>query len=90
MLPGPAGALPDEEIEALRRIVRLVCTSLTLVGVCGRARRAAAAAADESDLFEFCLAADMKADAAAVAALGFTVDEFRGYKRAAYVSVGWS
>lgn len=86
--PGPAGALPDEEIDALRRRVRFVCSSATFVGVCGRARSAAAAAADESDLFGFCLEADMKADAAAVAALGFTVAEVEGYERVADVSVG--
>lgn len=77
--PGPLGPLPEEETEALRRAVRFVCTSPTLVGVCGRARSAAAAAADESDLFGLCLAADMKAEAAAVAALGFTDAEVWGY-----------
>ncbi len=84
---GPAGALPIEEIEELRRMVRFVCTSLTLVGVCGRARSAAAAAAEESDLLGFCLEADMKADAAAVAALGFTVAGVRGYGKMAHVSI---
>ena len=60
----------------------MVCTSPTLVGVCGRARRAAAAAAEERDLLGFCFAADMNADAAAVAALGFAVAaEVEGYGR---------
>lgn len=74
----PFGALPEEDTEALRRMVRFVCTSATFVGVWGRARRAAAAAAEESALFGFWLAADMKADAAAVVALGFAVAGFRG------------
>ena len=78
--PAPPVALPVEEMEALRRRERFVWTSATLVGVCGRARRAAAAAADERDLGGFCFAADMKADAAAVAAFGFAVaGEVGGY-----------
>ncbi len=71
--------LPEEDTEALRRAVRFVCTSATFVGVWGRARRAAAAAAEDSALFGFWLVADMKADAAAVVALGFAVAEFKGY-----------
>lgn len=44
-----SGAVPEEDMDALRRMVRLVWTSETLVGVVGRARRAAAAAADDKD-----------------------------------------
>jgi hypothetical protein len=65
-------SLPAELMLALRRRVRLVWTSATLVGVMGRARRAAAAAADESELDVFG-SRRVKADAAAVAAFGFAV-----------------
>ncbi len=63
-------------MEALRRIVRFVWTSATLVGVIGRARRAAAAAAADSEglLSRFLL----KTAAAAVAALGLTVAAVSG------------
>jgi hypothetical protein len=74
------GPLPDEDIEELRRMVRLVCTSATLVGDNGRARRAAAAAADDSARFGFWLLDAMKAAAAAVeAALGLAVLTASGY-----------
>lgn len=66
-------ALAVDDTDGLRRMVRFVWTSATLVGVCGRARRAAAAAAEDSDLFWFWPEADMKAAAAAVEALGLTV-----------------
>lgn len=49
----PPGALLDEDADALRRTVRFVRTSATFVGVWGRARRAAAAAAEERALFGF-------------------------------------
>lgn len=48
-LPEASGAVPEEDMDALRRMVLLVWTSETLVGVAGRARRAAAAAADDKD-----------------------------------------
>ena len=71
-----SGAEPDDEIEALRRIVRFVWTSATLVGVIGRERRAAAAAAADKDgLASRCL---LNTAAAAVAALGSAVAELRG------------
>lgn len=66
-------ALPTDDIDGLRRIVRFVWTSATFVGVCGRARSAAAAAADDNALFGFWLLDAMKAAAAAVEALGFAV-----------------
>lgn len=59
---------PSEEREALRRCVRFVWTAETSVGVAGRARRAAAAAADER----------LYAETAAVAALGLTVAAVSG------------
>ena len=45
-------ALPVEATDALRRTVRFVCTSATRVGVVGRARRAAAAAAADKEGFD--------------------------------------
>lgn len=65
--------------DALRRMVRLVWTSATLVGVIGRDRRAAAAAADdklEGDAWR------IKAEAAAVVAFGFAVAAVRGCREA--------
>ena len=57
--------VPSDEIEELRRIVRLVWTAATLVGGVGKALRAAAAAADESERLLY-------AETAAVAAPGLT------------------
>lgn len=61
--------------EALLLRARFDWTSATLVGVVGRALRAAAAAADDNE-FEGSLR--MKAEAAAVAAFGFAVSLVRG------------
>ena len=77
-LPHVSGVLrpADDDCDALLRSVRFVCSSATLVGVLGRALRAAAAAAalrealpDERRL---------KADAAAVAAFGLAVEALKG------------
>lgn len=59
-------------------MVRLVCTSPTLMGVVGLERRAAAAAADDSEVFEL---RRPNTAAAAVAALGSAVAEVKGYGR---------
>ena len=48
----PALELPMEDVEPVLLIIRLVWTSATEVGLIGRDRRAAAAAADDSDTFE--------------------------------------
>jgi hypothetical protein len=77
--PGlPLSRLPVDDSDGLRRATRLDWTSATLVGVMGRALKAAAAAADESEG-----GADwsrrMKAEAAAVAAFGFAVCLVRGW-----------
>lgn len=56
-------------------MVRLVCTSPTLMGVVGLERRAAAAAADDSEVFEL---RRPNTAAAAVAALGSAVAEVKG------------
>lgn len=72
-LAAAEAALPIEDIDGLRRDVRFVWTWETLVGVCGRARSAAAAAADDRALFGFGLLEAIKAAAAAVEALGFAV-----------------
>jgi hypothetical protein len=69
-------AVPLDETEPFRRRFRLVCTSATLVGVAGRALRAAAAAAEESDRFG--LLVRLKTARAAVAAFGFAVAVVRG------------
>lgn len=69
--PEASGAVPAEDRDALRRIVRLVWTSATLVGVAGRARRAAAAAAEERDCC--CGSRRLKTAAAAMVALGLAV-----------------
>lgn len=74
--PAWAASEPLDETEPLRRTVRFVWTSATLVGVCGRALSAAAAAADESEGGPD--SRRLKADRAAVAAFGFAVDEVRG------------
>lgn len=76
----PLSRLPAEEIDALRRLVRFVWTSATLVGVWGRARRAAAAAAEERLCDEVWR---VKAEAAAVAAFGFAVAAVRGCREMA-------
>jgi len=64
-----------DETEALRRRVRFVWTAPTSVGVCGRALSAVAAAAAESDGLD---SRRLKAETAAVAALGFAVAVVRG------------
>lgn len=69
--------LARDDTEALRRTERLGWTSATRVGAIGRARKAAAAAADDKELVNS--RRFMKADAAAVAALGFAVWALRGY-----------
>lgn len=66
----------DEDRDALLRVVLFVWTSATLVGVMGRALRAAAAAAA---LNEAVLdSRRVKAEMAAVAALGLAVEALRG------------
>lgn len=77
---GSLSRLACDDADGLLRWARLVCTSATLVGVCGRARRAAAAAADESEALE---SRRIKADAAAVAALGLAVSLVRGCRPSA-------
>lgn len=79
--PGRAGVsgvvLPmDDDRDALLRVFLFVWTSATFVGVVGRALRAAAAAAA---LREAVLdSRRVKAEMAAVAALGFAVEALRG------------
>lgn len=71
--------LPDiDDTDGLRRMVRLDCTSATLVGVMGRALRAAAAAAEDKDGFDW---RRINADAAAVAAFESAESRVRGYER---------
>jgi hypothetical protein len=48
----PAFELPIEDVEPVLRSILLVWTSATDVGVVGKDRNAAAAAADDSDAFE--------------------------------------
>jgi hypothetical protein len=67
--------LPTDETDPLRRRVRLVWTAATLVGVVGRALRAAAAAAEDRFGVD---PLRLKAEAAAVAAFGFAVAAVRG------------
>lgn len=67
--------LPIEDIEPYLRSIRLVWTSATDVGVVGRARRAAAAAAEDSALFDAWFF--KKAWAAAVAAEGSAFSPLR-------------
>ena len=64
-----------EAADALRRTDRFVCTSATRVGVIGRERRAAAAAAAEREAFE---SWRLKTAAAAVVALGLAVAAVSG------------
>lgn len=66
----------DEDREALLRAFLFVWTSATLVGVVGRALRAAAAAAALSEAVLD--SRRVKAEMAAVAALGFAVEALRG------------
>lgn len=72
----PEAALPTDDMDPCRRIVLLVSTTETSIGVVGRDRSAAAAAADESDDVEARLL--RKAWVAAVVAEGFAVDAFSG------------
>lgn len=77
--PGLASApLTDEEMDALRRRVRFVWTSATLVGVVGRALRAAAAAAALSEGVDDLRRVSVKAERAADAAEGFAVEALSG------------
>lgn len=66
-----------DEVDSARRSILFVWTSATDVGLVGRARKAAAAAADEREALEAWLF--RKAWAAAVAAEGLAVDAFRCY-----------
>lgn len=70
--------LRKEEVEVLRRRVRFVWTSATLVGVVGRARRAAAAAAALREFDEDARRFPVKAEMAADAAEGSAVEALRG------------
>lgn len=79
--PAPRSWLRVELTEALLRAVRRDGASATLVGVIGRALRAAAAAAEERDVVEGC-SRRMKAEAAAVAAFGLAVSFVKGCDRA--------
>lgn len=71
----PATELPAEEVEPFLRIVLLVWTSATDVGVVGLERSAAAAAAEDKEVFD--AREDRNACAAAVAADALTF-EFTG------------
>lgn len=72
-------AVPVEAMDALRRIVRFVWTSAIRVGVIGRARRAAAAAAADREGFEsWRLKTAAAAVVAAVVALGLAVAAVSG------------
>jgi len=75
-LTDPVVELPTEDVEPALRSILLVCTSATDVGVVGRLRRAAPAAADAREALEAWLF--RKAWAAAVAALGFALEAFKG------------
>lgn len=74
----------DEATDALRRIVRLVWTSATRVGVMGRLASAVAAAAAESDGLDDSWR--RKTAAAAVAAFGSTGAVARGCEENSMVS----
>lgn len=67
----PGTELPIEEFELVLRIVLFVCTSATDVGVVGRARNAAAAAAADKEALEAW--GLRKANAAAVCAEAFAL-----------------
>jgi hypothetical protein len=69
-------AVPLDETEPLRRIVRFVWTSPTLIGVVGRFLSAAAAAAEDSETLG--LLVRLKTARAAVAAFGFAVALVKG------------
>lgn len=71
-LVDPEIELPIEEFELVLRIVLLVWTSATDVGVVGRARNAAAAAAADKEAFDAW--GLRKANAAAVCADAFALD----------------
>ena len=75
---------PEEVTDALRRMVRLVWTSATRVGVMGRAASAAAAAAAESDGLEDSWR--LKTAAAAVAAFGLIGTVASGFGKNTMVS----
>jgi hypothetical protein len=67
-----------EDVEPDLLIVRFVCTSATEVGVVGRDRKAAAAAADDREALDDRFF--RKAWAAAVVAEGFALDPLRDYR----------
>lgn len=75
-LTDPAVELPMEEVEPALRTIRFVCTSATDIGVVGRDRRAAPAAAEASEALETWFL--RKAWAAAVAALGLALLGLKG------------
>lgn len=80
--------LTDEDTDAVRRMVRFVWTSATLVGVVGRALRAAAAAAALSELVLGEWRVPVKAVRAADAAEELVLEAGSGYWRVR-VSLGW-
>jgi hypothetical protein len=73
----PETELPIEEFELVLRIVLFVWTSATDVGVVGRARKAAAAAAVDKEALDAWVL--RKANAAAVCAEGLAVDPLPKY-----------
>lgn len=75
-LTDPRVELPTEEVEPALRSIRFVCTSATDVGVVGRDRIAALAAADAREAFDIWFF--KKAWAAAVAAFGFALLRLSG------------
>lgn len=74
-LPLSRVVLLADDTDALLLTARFDCTWDTFVGVVGRALRAAAAAADDNELDG---SRRMKAEAAAVAALGLAVSLVKG------------
>lgn len=75
---GVLAPLTDEDCDALRRSVRFVWTSATLVGVVGRALRAAAAAAALKEALLDSGRAPWKATRAAEAAEESMVEAWSG------------
>lgn len=87
-LVDPATELPTDDVDPALRSVLLVWTSATDVGVVGRDRNAAAAAAEDRDAFEERFF--KKACAAAVVAEALALDPLRGYekRRVSYGFIG--
>lgn len=83
----PAAELPIEDAEPDLRRVLFVWTSATDVGVVGRDRRAAPAAAEARDAFEAWFF--KKACAAAVVAEGLALDPLRGYSSICQYTLRW-